>query len=98
MRQEFVFLSTVILGMSSPGRNIDVCLQPLIDELTQLWSSGALTYDISRKHNFIMRAGLMWIINDFSALWNGFWLEHAWKTSMSILHGKQQGINANKWR
>jgi hypothetical protein len=24
--------------------------------------------------------------------WNGFWLEHVWKTSMSILHGKQQGF------
>jgi len=34
----------------------------------------------------------------FSSLWNGFWLEHAWKTSLSILHGKQQGIHANKRR
>jgi hypothetical protein len=61
------------------GQNIDVCLRPLIDELTQLWSFGALTYDISRKHNFVMGATLM-------------------KTSMSILHGKQQGIHANKRR
>jgi hypothetical protein len=28
-----MFLSTVIPGPSSPGRNIDVCLRPLIDEL-----------------------------------------------------------------
>jgi hypothetical protein len=49
------------------GQNIDVCLRPLIDELTQLWSSRALTYDISRKQNFIMRAALMWTINDFPA-------------------------------
>jgi len=59
MRPEFMFLSTVILGPSSPGRNIDVCLRPLIDELAQLWSSRALTYDISRKQNFLMRAALM---------------------------------------
>jgi hypothetical protein len=58
MRPEFIFLSMVIPGLSSPGRNIDVCLRPLIDELTQLWSSGALTYDISRKQNFVMRAAL----------------------------------------
>jgi len=32
----------------------------------------------------------------FSGLWNAFWLEYAWETSMSILHGKQQGIHANK--
>jgi hypothetical protein len=37
----------------------------LIDELAQLWSSGALIYDISRKQNFLMTAALMWIINDF---------------------------------
>jgi len=67
MRLEFMFLSTVIFDPSSPDRNIDVCLRPLIDELTQLWSSGALTYDISRKQNFVMRAALMWTINDFSA-------------------------------
>jgi hypothetical protein len=33
MRPEFMFLSTVIPGPSSPGRNIDVCLRPLIHEL-----------------------------------------------------------------
>jgi hypothetical protein len=49
MRLEFMFLSIVIPGPSSPGQNIDVCLRSLIDELTQLWSSGALIYGISRK-------------------------------------------------
>jgi len=33
MRPEFMFLSTVIPGPNSRGRNIDVCLRPLIDEL-----------------------------------------------------------------
>jgi hypothetical protein len=33
IRPEFMFLSTIIPGPNSPGRNIDVCLQPLIDEL-----------------------------------------------------------------
>jgi len=67
MRPEFMFLSMVIPGPSNPGQNIDVCLRSLVDELTQLWSSGALTYDISRKQNFVMRAALMWTINDFPA-------------------------------
>jgi hypothetical protein len=74
-----MFLSMIIPGPSSPGRNIDVCLRPLIDELTQLWSSGALTYDISKKHNFVMRAALMWTINDFSA----YGMVSGWST-----HGK----------
>jgi hypothetical protein len=79
MRSEFMFLSTVILGPSSPGQNIDVCLRSLIDELAQLWSSGALTYDISRKQNFLMRAALMWTINDFPA----YGMLSGWST-----HGK----------
>jgi len=64
---------------SSPGRNIDVCLQPLIDELTQLYSSGALNYDISRKQNVVMRVALMWTINDFPA----YGMVSCWST-----HGK----------
>jgi hypothetical protein len=54
-----MFLSMVRPGPNSLGQNIDVCLRPLIDELTQLWSSKALTYDVSRKQNFLMRAALM---------------------------------------
>jgi len=50
---------------NSPGWNIDVCLRPLIDKLTQLWSSGALTYDVSTKQNFQIKATLMWSINIF---------------------------------
>jgi len=74
-----MFLSTVIPGPRSPGQNIDVCLRPLIDESAQLWSSGALTYDISSKQNFLMRAALMWTINDFPA----YGMLSGWST-----HGK----------
>jgi hypothetical protein len=34
MRLEFMFLSMVIPSSNSMGWNIDVCLRPLIDELT----------------------------------------------------------------
>jgi len=74
-----MFLSMVILGPSSPGWNINVCLRPLIDELTQLWSSRALTYDILRKQNFVLRAALMWTINNFLA----YGMVSGWST-----HGK----------
>jgi hypothetical protein len=65
MRSEFMFLFTVIPSPNSLGQNIDVCLRLLIGELKQLWSSGALTYDVSRKQNFMMKITLMWTINDF---------------------------------
>jgi hypothetical protein len=62
-----MFLSTIIPGPNKPNKNIDVFLRSLIDELTQLWSSSTLTYDVSMKHNFLMMTTLMWTINDFSA-------------------------------
>ena len=61
------FLSMVIPNPNSPSWNIDVCFQPLINELKQLWLYGALTYDVSRKHNFLIKTALMWTINYFLA-------------------------------
>jgi hypothetical protein len=51
---KFMFLFTVILNPNSLGWNMDVCLQPLIDELTELLSSKALTYDVLTKQNFFI--------------------------------------------
>jgi hypothetical protein len=76
MRPKFMFSSTIILDPNSPCRNIDICFRPFIDELTQLWSSRALTYDVSRKQNFLMRAALIWTINDFP----GYGMVSGWST------------------
>ncbi|KAK2454153.1 hypothetical protein QL285_001747 [Trifolium repens] len=66
MSKPYMFLVDVIPGPSSPTAGIDIYLQPLIDDLKRLWE-GVVTYDISRKQNFKMRAALMWTINDFPA-------------------------------
>jgi len=63
MRLKFMFLSTVIPGPNSPSRNIDVFIHLLINKLKYLWSSRALTYDVSRKYNFQMKVALIWTIN-----------------------------------
>ncbi|XP_004513291.1 uncharacterized protein [Cicer arietinum] len=67
MTKPKLFLTCLIPGPYNPKQNIDVYLQPLIDDLQRLWSNGILTYDISTKQNFIMKACLMWTINDFPA-------------------------------
>jgi len=54
-------------GPYSPKAKIDVYLQPLIDDLKNMWSDGVWTYDVSKKQNFLLRACLMWTINDFPA-------------------------------
>ncbi|XP_069149593.1 uncharacterized protein [Solanum lycopersicum] len=67
MKSEYSILSLLIPGPRSPGNDIDVYLQPLIDELKFLWNSGVETYDASRNQTFQMRAALMWTISDFPA-------------------------------
>ncbi|XP_015158556.1 uncharacterized protein [Solanum tuberosum] len=67
MKSEYSILSLLIVGPRSPGYDIDIYLQPLIDELKLLWDTGVETYDASRNQTFQMRAALMWTINDFPA-------------------------------
>ena len=67
MKEHNIFLTLVIPGPRYLGKNIDVYLRPLDDELRVLWSYGIHTYDVSKKQNFIMKAALMWTISDFFA-------------------------------
>ena len=66
MSKPYMFLNAIIPGPHNPTAGIDIYLQPLIDDLKRLWH-GVLTYDAARKQNFVMRAALMWTINDFPA-------------------------------
>ncbi|KAL6185237.1 hypothetical protein ACLB2K_041371 [Fragaria x ananassa] len=50
-----------------PGNNIDVYLQPLVEELKILWNEGVQTYDAFKKEKFRLRAVVLWAINDFPA-------------------------------
>ncbi|XP_052198317.1 uncharacterized protein LOC127805607 [Diospyros lotus] len=77
LKREFMFLTVIIPGPSNPKSKIDVFLQPLIDELKLLWHEGVLTYDISTKQNFMMKAALLWTINDFPA----YGMLSGWMTS-----------------
>ena len=67
MKEHFMFLTVLVPGPRNPKDKLDVFLQPLIDELKQLWEVGVPTYDISLKQNFQMRAMLLWTISDFPA-------------------------------
>uniref|UniRef100_A0A2N9I4P1 DUF4218 domain-containing protein n=1 Tax=Fagus sylvatica TaxID=28930 RepID=A0A2N9I4P1_FAGSY len=67
MKQPNFMLSLLIPGQKGPGNDIDVYLQPLVDELKQLWEVGVTTFDSFRKQNFNMRAVVLWTINDFPA-------------------------------
>lgn len=45
----YMFLALIIPGLDNPKGKFDVYLQPLIDELQQLWNDGVVTYDASKR-------------------------------------------------
>jgi hypothetical protein len=57
----------LIPGPKSPGQNIDVYLQPLIDELYDLWVNGIEMWDAKEKKIFKLHVIHLWTINDFPA-------------------------------
>ncbi|XP_021742767.1 uncharacterized protein LOC110708851 [Chenopodium quinoa] len=77
MMKPFMFLSLLIPGPKNPKGNLDVYMQPLIDELKSLWEVGTMTYDVSTKQNFKLRAALLWTVSDFPA----FGMLSGWTTS-----------------
>nr|KAJ0216905.1 hypothetical protein LSAT_V11C300127340 [Lactuca sativa] len=66
-KHEYMQIPLLIPGKKNPGQNIDVFLQPLVDELKMLFTDGIETYDAYRKNNFQMRAVLLWTVSDFPA-------------------------------
>ncbi|XP_060182239.1 uncharacterized protein LOC132611897 [Lycium barbarum] len=68
MKPEYIMLSMIIPGPSSPVNDIDVFLQPLIAELKDLWEMGVETYNAETNQTFLMRAALLWTVSDFPAL------------------------------
>ncbi|XP_060969762.1 uncharacterized protein LOC133036989 [Cannabis sativa] len=70
MKQPNFIMSLLIPGPEAPGNNIDVYLEPLIEELKILWEVGVETFDASTRKNFILRASLLWTISDFPAYAN----------------------------
>ncbi|KAK9088931.1 hypothetical protein Scep_028013 [Stephania cephalantha] len=67
MKQPFFILSTLIDGKYGPGDKLDVFMQPLIEELKELWNEGVFTYDASTNEMFKLHAALLWTISDFPA-------------------------------
>lgn len=52
MKQELFILALLIHGPKGTGNNIEVYLEPLIEELDDLWSVGVETYDAFSKEVF----------------------------------------------
>ncbi|XP_076942933.1 uncharacterized protein LOC143612978 [Bidens hawaiensis] len=67
MKESSFMLTLLIPGPKSPGKDIDVFLRPLVDELKMLSGEGVQMKDSSTNTIFKMRAALLWTINDYPA-------------------------------
>lgn len=67
MKREFQILSLLIPRPKAPGQDIDVFLQPLVEELKELWEVGVVAYDMYKRESFTLKAMVMWGIHDFPA-------------------------------
>nr|GEW99020.1 hypothetical protein [Tanacetum cinerariifolium] len=68
MKKSSFMLTLLIHGPKSLGKDIDVYLRPLIDDLKDLWAKpGVETIDVAKGQKFNMRAMVFWTINDFLA-------------------------------
>ncbi|GKA40223.1 reverse transcriptase domain-containing protein [Tanacetum coccineum] len=68
MKESSFMLTLLNPGPKSPGKDIDVYLRSLIDDLKVLWAKpGVETIDVATGLKFNMRAMVLWTINDFPA-------------------------------
>ncbi|XP_022008273.1 uncharacterized protein LOC110907629 [Helianthus annuus] len=67
MRESTFMLTLLLPDPKSHGKDMDVYVRPLVDELKQLWHPGVCTKDATTNEFFTMKAALLWTINDFPA-------------------------------
>ncbi|GJU77931.1 hypothetical protein Tco_1275001 [Tanacetum coccineum] len=77
MKESYLMLTLLITGPKSLGKDIDVFLRTLIDDLKDLWAlNGVTIIHVATGQKFNMRAMVLWTINDFTArsslfVWSG---------------------------
>ena len=62
MQESNFMMALLIPGPSSPGKDFDVFLEPLVEDLLELWK-GVRTYDALSRKRFRLRAAVLWCIH-----------------------------------
>ncbi|CAL2256913.1 unnamed protein product [Prunus armeniaca] len=65
-----MMLTLLISGPKQAENDIDVYLEPFIDDLKSLWDGIRGVYDAHIREYFTLRCVLLWIVNDFPAYGN----------------------------
>jgi hypothetical protein len=61
---KYLLLTTVISGPKQAGIDIDVFLEPLMEDMRKLWEHGVNVWDEYRKEHFNLMAIIFFVIND----------------------------------
>jgi hypothetical protein len=67
-KRKYLFLTVLISGPQQPGFDMDVFLEPVMEEFEKLWRTGELMYDAFQQETFTLRAIIFVTINDHPAL------------------------------
>jgi hypothetical protein len=67
MEESNFIMALLIPGPKSPGKDFDVFLEPLVEDLIELWK-GVRAYDANTRKMFDLHAAVLWCIHDYPAL------------------------------
>jgi len=70
MKRKYIMLAMMIAGPRQPGNDLDVYLQPLIEDLRKLWVNVVDVYDADNGQTFRLRVMIFCTVNDFPAYGN----------------------------
>jgi hypothetical protein len=67
MEESNFMMALLIPGPASPGKDFDVFLEPLVEDLLDLWA-GVRAYDAKTGKLFKLHAAVLWCVHDYPAL------------------------------
>jgi hypothetical protein len=68
--RKFLLLTIILQGPKKPGIDIDVFLEPLMEEMEKFWKHGVDMWDEYRREAFTLKAIIFVTINDYPVLFS----------------------------
>src|SRR3954468_13091068 len=87
MKRKNIFLTLIIPGPKYPGKNMDMYMQPLKEELQQAWDEGFKTSDAASKKNFKMHDVYQYSMQGPAVVCAFLWLLFSSKVPMPNMQG-----------
>jgi hypothetical protein len=69
-KRRYLLLTMIISGPKQPGNDIDVFLEPLMEDMKELWEKGVNMLDASLKKEFTLKAIIYVTITDYPGLFS----------------------------